>query len=630
MAADDPLDLLLPRPQRVARAPGTCALRAALRVRAGAEAAADLARAPAAAAHARLEGAIAERALARGSDAARATELRVAREPGRAGGYRLRVGPGGLDLTACDAAGLAHGLTTLAQLVRAAPSTGGALALPSAELDDWPDFRSRGVSWDVSRSRVPTLPSLLDLAGELAALKADHLQLYTEHAFAYARHERVWRGASPLEPADVRALDERCRELGIDLAANQQSFGHLHRWLVHDPYRALAEVPEGIEHAWSRGREPFGLCATDPASVAFLEGLYDELLPCFTSRWLHVGFDEAIDLGLGRSRARCEALGKERVWLEFLTAVEGRVRARGRRAMYWADALEGHPELAPSLPREALACVWGYEAAFPFEQRVAPLAAAGIPFAVAPGTQAWQSVAGRLDEALGNQEAAARAGLEHGAELYLVTEWGDRGHLQPLACALPGLAAGVARAWNARAPLDARSLAAALDAHVYREPGSGLGEAACALARAYLATGCASTNGSALFFLVAFADAPLPHARMPGLGPEGLERALGEVEAARARIAAARTATEQGARFTRELAWAADLLAFAARLGLARLARPPGEPLPAMAAAERSRLATELAGLVTRHRLGWFERDRPGGLEESAAWLERPLALLGG
>ena len=36
----------------------------------------------------------------------------------------------------------------------------------------------------------------------------------------------------------------------------------------------------------------------------------------------------------------------------------------------------------------------------------------------------------------------------------------------------------------------------------------------------------------------------------------------------------------------------------------------------------RLRLADDLAPLVERHRAVWLERNRPGGLADSAAWLE--------
>src|SRR5260221_546555 len=258
----DPFALLWPPPQRLTRRSGTCAADADPRIRLGGDPAL------------------------------------------RASGYRLRAGPHGIEIEAADESGVRHASSTLAQIVRLHP---GLESLPAFEIEDWPDFPRRGVMLDVSRSRVPCTETLIALIEWLASLKIDEVQLYTEHTFAYRGHEEVWSAASPLTPDDVRVVAARCRDLGVDLVPNQQSLGHMHRWLVHERYRPLAEVPEAFDHAFSLHPEPFSLCPTDPASLTFLAGLYDQLLPCFESRSFNVGLDEASAIGLGRSRAACHS-----------------------------------------------------------------------------------------------------------------------------------------------------------------------------------------------------------------------------------------------------------------------------------------------------------------------------------
>ena len=142
---------------------------------------------------------------------------------------------------------------------------------------------------DVSRDKVPTMPTLLALVDRLSRCKINRFQLYFEHAFAYEGHRVVWQDASAFEPSEIRELDEFCRRRQIELVPNQNSFGHFHRWLIHDPYRELAECPEGIEHAFSPKVEPFSLCAIDPRSLELIAGLYDQLLPNFRSRASFMG-----------------------------------------------------------------------------------------------------------------------------------------------------------------------------------------------------------------------------------------------------------------------------------------------------------------------------------------------------
>ena len=53
---------------------------------------------------------------------------------------------------------------------------------------------------DISRDKVPTMPTLFALVDRLAEWKINQLQLYIEHTFAYRGHEEVWRNADPMTP----------------------------------------------------------------------------------------------------------------------------------------------------------------------------------------------------------------------------------------------------------------------------------------------------------------------------------------------------------------------------------------------------------------------------------------------
>jgi hypothetical protein len=481
---------------------------------------------------------------------------------------------------------------------------------------------------DVSRTRVPKMETLLALVERLAAWKINQLQLYMEHVFAYVGHEVVWKDASPFTPEEIRTLDARCRELGIELVPNQQSFGHMHRWLKHDRYRELAEVPEGLQHAFSTEREPYSLDLSDPRALALLDDLYDQLLPCFTSKQVNVGLDETFDLGLGKSKARCAERGTARVYLDYLLAIREKVVQRGHKMQFWGDILLQHPELVPELPKDLIALAWGYDAGHPFAENVQHFARSGLSFYVCPGTSSWQSVAGRTTNMLANLSEAARHGHAAGALGYLVTDWGDRGHLQPHLVSEVGLFTAAAFAWDSSLELARERLARAIDRHLFQDDAGVMGALVLELGDAYLETGCTSTNGSALFFLLAFAAEPLPHARMPGLGVAGLERAREYLNVRRERIDAIRSRRQDAALLKDELRWMVDLLVFVCDFGIARLSTPEGAPGSAIPAGPRTKLAQRLRPLITEHRRLWLLRDRPGGLDESAAWIERPLSLL--
>ena len=362
-------------------------------------------------------------------------------------------------------------------------------------------FAVRSYMLDISRDKVPSMGTLKQLVEILEKFNYNQLQLYTEHTFAYSKHEAVWKDASPMTAQEIRELDLFCAMHGIDLVPNQNSFGHLERWLVKPEYNHLAELPHGgAPLPWGGfKKDPTTLCPTDPASLEFLAGLYDELLPNFESRLFNIGCDETFDLlGEGRSAAAVKEKGEGRVYLEFLLKVAELVRKRGKRPMFWGDVILRHPELVPELPKDLIALDWGYEGNHPFMDEAAKFAAAGLDFYVCPGTSSWNSLAGRVENMRENMIAAERAGHLHGAKGFMVTDWGDGGHWQPLAASLPGLILGGNLAYSG-ASAAKMDLEDALNAVM----GVPLGGTLLRLGTLYLRGGALRANASELFRILA-------------------------------------------------------------------------------------------------------------------------------
>ncbi len=512
--------------------------------------------------------------------------LLVPMAAGPADSYRLVVTEEQIRVEAVDIAGFQYAGITLGQLLQSHPDS-----LPIVEIDDQPIFAKRGFMLDVSRNKVPTMETLFALVDQLAAWKFNHLQLYTEHTFAYREHPDVWRDCSPMTADEYRQLDARCRSLQIELAANQNSFGHLHRWLKLPAYRKLAESPEGYITPWGERRTgPFSLNPLDPECLDFLGGLYDDLLPAFTSPWVNIGGDETFDLGQGASRNACETRGKGRVYLDFLLKIKQLVEQRGRRMMFWADIVLNHPEVIPELPRDVIALVWGYEATDPLPAQCAAMAASGMPYWVCPGTSTWNSIAGRFDNARTNIDMAARLGHEHGAQGFMLTEWGDNGHWQTLPFSRLAIAMGASAAWKGYTPTpgeltkimpDAVTLVALGD--IYRDAGFPL------------------HNTSPVFSLIRFQQ------------PDKVldQWTAGNLANARQHIDQVMAAWRKSGDPMRdaEVALAAAMLKHAIDRGLWIKDGRPADRKPALRAS--------IETIITELSRTWLARNRPGGLEES-------------
>jgi hypothetical protein len=562
-----------------------------------------------------------------GAPAEAAPQLR--HEPGLGSeAFRLDIGGGRTRLQHGDASGLRFGLQCLAQI----RSQSGE-RLPALHIEDAPDFPVRGLMLDVSRDRVPTRATLERLVALLATLRLNHLELYTEHTFAYRAHEDVWREASPITPDDVAWLDALCAGYGIELCANQNTFGHMGRWLRHAAYRDRAEAPDGFTTKLGM-KLPAGVLEPTPENADFALKLCRELQSGFTSRRINIGCDETFELGRGKSAALVAERGRERVYLEHLRRLLDGLHRDGREVLFWGDILRSHPELVAELPRkDTIALAWHYEAptdpdTLPpalfeiaaefgvtreamrgFDGHVGAFADSGLPYWVCPGTSTWNTLLGRWRNARANLRDAAETGLARGASGYLITDWGDNGHMQPPSVSFLPLAYGAALSWGLAANREL-AMAPLLDRFVFEDAASGLGALLEELGNVWEPTGKRALNGSPLFtdlvgsgLLGSMGEADEP----------GVARTVAQLEDAAQRLGRTSPGCVDGDLVVRELRQAVRL----ARHGACRIARAAGFPAP-----DDGSLRRDLSEAIEEQRACWLLRSRPGGLEDSVARLE--------
>lgn len=532
-------------------------------------------------------------------------------EPSSTGAPVIRI-------TSPSITGARYALATLKQLlVRYSTS------LPSLLIRDEPSFATRGVMLDISRDRVPTMQSLIDTVHTLADLKINHLQLYTEHTFAYTSHEVVWQDVSPMTAEQIRRLDVVCKSRGIELAANQNCFGHMHKWLNKDQYKHLAETTgEWMFGPWKR-TGPWSLCPTDPRTPPFVESLLDELLPNFTSPRVNIGCDETFDIEFGRSKNEVARRGRSSVYFDFVKKICKFVRNHKKRPMFWADMLESNLEAIREVPEDLICLAWGYEADHDFSTIVRRATLAGREAWVCPGTSTWLTWTGRTSDRAANLASAARQGLDAGATGYLTTDWGDQGHRQQPSISMTGLAHGAHASWNAlqaaHADYEAISLHALRDRTLQAAPLiARLGDLDKPLRDVTLALSRPAEQGKLRNASALFVDLQLDLRSGREVGDIKLWRDAANTLAAEPLPSVAHPHLPP--LLAQELDHALICMRFAATRALAR--RYPAGLSPA----GRKVLAEQLRALIDQHRALWAISSRPGGLALSCSHYEKAFA----
>ena len=221
--------------------------------------------------------------------------------------------------------------------------------VPALRITDWPAMRWRGLHDDLSRGPIPTTDYIKRQLRTCAEYKINLYSFYIEHTFAYRRHPLIGPRGGSLTASEVKELVAYARKHHIELVPEQQTFGHLHHALKWEKYSSLAEVPHG--HVLSPAHR---------GTYRLVKSLYDELVPLFPGRFLHIGADETVELGEGQSRDLVEKEGLGQVYFNHIRRVTQILAPYNKRLMFWGDIALHYPELLPELPKDLIVMSWDY------------------------------------------------------------------------------------------------------------------------------------------------------------------------------------------------------------------------------------------------------------------------------
>ncbi len=576
--------------------------------------------------------------------------------PGYAGFdyYRISITKEGIQIQCEDEASHFCAVQSLVQIISACERRGRGYTLPSAEIEDYSLFEWRAFMLDISRDRVPSMATLYSLIDMIALLKYNQLQLYMEHTYAYEGHEKVWENASPFTEEDLHEIETYCLHRGIELVPNQNSFGHMERWLMHEEYHHLAEMPEGFTDMWGVFRPSSStLSPVVEGSSELVDDLLSQLLKERKSEFVNVGGDEPWELGQGRSRQACKENGLEQVYVGFLSRLHDLAGAYGKRVMIWADVLMSHPEVVDTLPPDTVLMDWGYEADHPFEKECTILSSSGYEYVVCTGTSSWNTIGGRWENAYLNMKRAAQAAQaqRRPPRGFMVTEWGDNGHLQSQGIAVPALILASDFAWNGKSSaVDEHETASAAARLFHLVPSLVTGSRSSVPVATELAEtlsgvlislsqagelyrdydgGKGIHNSTLLGSLLLDHLAPYYSEDIARFAGYAFSREVQLLESLETLLLES-TDTEHPSLLMRdELLWSVRMLLFSCSLGKSRLSG--GKELleyDHLNREEKDLLVLKLRPLIREYRRLWSLRSRPGGVDDSAARLESLEKLL--
>jgi hexosaminidase len=349
--------------------------------------------------------------------------------------YHLTVDRRGVRIAAGDAEAAFDALATLAQLPER-DARGWHIACTS--IADRPALRWRIVSDDISRGPFPTMAYFKTRIRTLAGLKINGYSPYMEAVFADPAHPSV---AFPerLTANELHELAVYARTYHVALIPEQQTFAHMHEALKWEALAPLAELPHG-----------YLLAESDPRTYAYLAPLLRaELAAVGPTPFFHVGADEPLDLGRGRTPRSAQ------VFAAHVNRVADIVSANGARPVIWDDAIQSDPSILGLLSKRTVIATFHYGAERSFAKYIATIDRAGFDQLVSPGANNWNEIYADLDTAYANEaQFLADAKAAHSPRILgmFETVWHDDGESLYEATWAP-LAFAAATAWQA-APVD--------------------------------------------------------------------------------------------------------------------------------------------------------------------------------
>ena len=335
----------------------------------------------------------------------------------KAEGYIIHTSSSGLTVVGDTAAGVFYGVQTVKQLIE---GDGKHAVLHGANIRDWPAMKYRGLDDDMSRGPITTLEFEKKMIRTIAAYKVNLYSPYFEHTQQYVSNPLMAPPGS-ITAEEAIELVAYAKLYHITIIPEQEAFGHLHNSMTWEEYQPLVETPHGAV-----------LAPGQAGSIALIKQMFTELAAIYPGPFLHIGADETVDLGLGRTKPDVDSRGLAAVYLDFLQKIVTELKPLNRKILFWGDIAQDAPDLLKGLPQSfkdsTIAIAWVYNPEpRGYDRYLTPFTKAGFETWVAPSVNNFRKVYPDNTLALANIQRFTADGQRIGSTGQLNTIWNDDG-----------------------------------------------------------------------------------------------------------------------------------------------------------------------------------------------------------
>ncbi len=316
-------------------------------------------------------------------------------------------------------------------------------------IKDTPDYKFRGVYYDVTRGKIPRLEELKRFVDTLAYFKTNALFLYVEHVFEFRETKEIVKRTGSITAEELRELDRYCEENFIELVPSIATFGHMGEILEQDEYADLRCDQTPVKNPNTLQNRVHTLNPKNPKSIELVKSLISQYMPIFKSDKFHICCDETFGLDLVSENKEEES----ELFFGFAKQICEYVNSFGKTTLMWSDIAIKDPERLNDFPENMIFVNWLYSHVAG-DENFKLLHDKGLRQIVAPSTCSYGRFSENLDFSIGNIVNLADYGYKYGAYGFVNTSWGDCGHPNTWELSMYAITLGAQKSWNVKLPVN--------------------------------------------------------------------------------------------------------------------------------------------------------------------------------
>ena len=185
-------------------------------------------------------------------------------------------------------------------------------------------FTTLSAMIDASRCLVPKVESVFSVLDYMALMGYNMMMLYTEDMIELEGRPYFGYMRGRYSMDELHAIDDYAYEYGIEAIACVECYGHMEKYLIWPEARKIKDNDRVM-------------LAREEETFKFVDQLISTASKAFRSRRIHIGMDEAWNMGRGAFLTKNGYVPPFDIFNEYMERLIGITNKYGMKPMMWSD-----------------------------------------------------------------------------------------------------------------------------------------------------------------------------------------------------------------------------------------------------------------------------------------------------